>query len=132
MSQENVEIVQAGFDAYLRGDLPAVLERFASDVVITTRPDQPDVRDFHGHDGVMEVLTEWVTTWDGFSIEILRVREAGDVVFVIAQQRGQGTRSGVPMDDEVTYAFTLNGAKILRWQIFGLESEALKAVRLAE
>jgi hypothetical protein len=36
------------------------------------------------------------------------------------------------MDDEVTYAFTLNGAKILRWQIFGLESEALKAVRLAE
>jgi ketosteroid isomerase-like protein len=132
MSQESVEIVQDGFDAYLRGDLQALLEYFAPDVVVTTRPDQPDVRDFQGHDGVMEVLNEWVTTWDEFWIEISGVRDAGDVVIVIARQRGQGARSGVPMDDEVTYAFTLKGSKIVRWQIFASEPEALKAVGLAE
>jgi ketosteroid isomerase-like protein len=132
MSQENVEIVQAGFDAYLRGDLSALLECFASDVVATSRPDQPDVRDFHGHEGVMEVLSEWVTTWEGFSIEILRIRDAGDVVIVVAKQRGQGARSGVPMDDEVAYAFMLQEAKIVRWQIFASEPEALKAVGLTE
>jgi ketosteroid isomerase-like protein len=131
MSQENVEIVQTGFDAYLRGDLPAMLDRFASDVVVTTRPDQPDVRDFHGHDGLMEQLKEWVDTWDGFSIEILRIRDAGDVVIVIAREHGQGTRSGVPMDDEVTFVFTIGGAKVIRWQMFGSEPEALKAAGLA-
>jgi uncharacterized protein len=131
MSQQNVEIVQTAFDAYLRGDLPAMLERFASDVVVTTRPDQPDVRDFHGHDGLMQQLTEWVDTWDGFSIEILRIRDAGDLVIVIAREHGQGTRSGVPMDDEVTFVFTVEGAKVMRWQMFGSEPEAVKAVGLA-
>jgi ketosteroid isomerase-like protein len=130
MSQENVEVVQAGFDAYLRGDLPAMLERFAPDVVVTTRPDQPDAHDFHGHDGLIEQLTEWVHMWDGFSIEISRVRDAGDLVIVVAQQGGQGTRSGVPMENEVTFVFTLEAAKVVRWQMFGSEREALEAVGL--
>jgi ketosteroid isomerase-like protein len=132
MSQENVEIVQAGFAAYHRGDLPAMLKRFALDVVVTTRPDQPDVRDFHGHDGVVEQMTEWVETWDGFSIQILRVREVEDFVILVAHETGCGTRSGVPMDDEVTYVFTIEGAKIIRWQMFGTEPEARAAVGLTE
>jgi ketosteroid isomerase-like protein len=130
MSQENVEIVQGGFAAYARGDLPTMLDRFAQNVVVTTRPDQPDVRDFHGHDGVVELMTEWIEAWDGFLIEILRVREVEDLVIVVAHETGRGTRSGVPMDDEVTYVFTIEGAKIVRWQMFGTEPEALGAVGL--
>jgi ketosteroid isomerase-like protein len=132
MSQENVEIVQDGFAAYARGDLPAMLDRFASDVVVTTRPDQPDVRDFLGHDGVIEQMTEWIETWDGFSIEILRVREVEDFVIVVAHETGHGALSGVPMDDEVTYVFKIAAGKISRWQMFGTEPEAVKAVGLAE
>jgi ketosteroid isomerase-like protein len=132
MSPEHVEIVQGGFAAYLRGDLPAMLDRFASDVVVTTRPDQPDVRDFHGHAGVIEQMTEWIETWDGFSIEILRLREVEDFVIVVARETGHGTLSGVPMDDEVTYVFNIEAAKIVRWQMFGTEPEALEAVGLEE
>jgi ketosteroid isomerase-like protein len=132
VSQENVHVVQAGFAAYLRGDVPAMLDHFASNVVVTTRPDQPDARDFHGHDGLMEQLTEWIETWDGFSIEIMRLRDVEDLVIVVAHEQGQGTRSGVPMDDEVTFVFTVEAAKIVRWQMFGSEPEALAAVGLAE
>jgi ketosteroid isomerase-like protein len=132
MSQENVEIVRGGFAAYARGDLPAMLDKFAADVVVTTRPDQPDVRDFHGHDGVIEQMTEWIETWDGFSIEILRVRDVEDFVIVVAHETGHGTLSGVPMDDEVTYVFNIAAAKIVRWRMFGTEPEALEAVGLAE
>jgi ketosteroid isomerase-like protein len=132
VSRENVEIVQTGFDAFRRGDLPAMLESFASDVLVTTRPDQPDVRDFHGHDGLLEQLSQWVDTWDGFSIEILRLRDEGNVVIVIARERGQGMRSRVPMDDEVTFVFTVEKAKVVRWQMFGSEPEALRAAGLAE
>src|SRR5471032_2309689 len=118
MSQENVEIVQRGFAAYLRGDIPAMLDHFAPNVLVTTRPDQPDAHDFHGHAGLMEQLTEWVDTWDGFSIEILRVRDAGGAVIVVAHEHGRGTRSGVPMEDEVTFVFDVEAGKICRWQMF--------------
>src|SRR5471032_493874 len=117
MSQENVEIVQRGFAAYLRGDIPAMLDAFAATVLVTTRPDQPDAHDFHGHAGLMEQLTEWVDTWDDFSIEILRASERGDAVIVVAHEHGRGTRSGVPMDDEVTFVFNFEAGKVSRWQM---------------
>ena len=63
MSQENVELVQAAFDAYFRGDEPGLLELVASDVVITQFPEQVDVRDYHGHEGFREVMSEWVGSW---------------------------------------------------------------------
>jgi ketosteroid isomerase-like protein len=128
MTLKNAEIVEAGFAAYLRGDVPAMLDHFASDVVVTTRPDQPDSRDFHGHEGLVEQIAEWLETWDDFSIEIVRVREVRDVVILLAHEQGRGTRSGVPMDDEVTFVFTVKGAKVTRWRMFGSEREAIDAV----
>ena len=62
MSQENVELVRAAFDAFLRGDEPAMLEQAAPDIVVTQFPDQLDVRDYHGREGLAEVMTDWIGT----------------------------------------------------------------------
>ena len=71
MPSDNVDLVQAGFDAYLRGDEPAMLELAAPDIIVTQFPDQLDVRDYHGHEGLVQVMTEWIGTWDDWSIEVL-------------------------------------------------------------
>ena len=132
MSEENVEVVRAAFDAYLRGDEPGMLGRVAPDVIVTQFPDQADVRDYHGHAGVGEVMSEWIEAWEDWSIEMLHVRGLGEVVLLAARQRGRGRASGVPMDEAVTFAFSMREGKICRWQMFHSEQQALEAIGLAE
>jgi ketosteroid isomerase-like protein len=128
MSRDNVALVQAAFDAYLRGDEPAMLELVAADVVVTQFPDQADVRDYRGHEGLRQVMAEWIGTWDDWSIEMLGARELGDLVLVSARQRGRGKGSGAPIEAEVTFVFTVREGRIARWKMFQSEQQALEAV----
>lgn len=128
--QENVEVVQAAIDAYFRGDEPAMFELAAPDIIVTQFPDQLDVRDYHGHEGLRYVMSDWIDTWDNWSIEMLGVREIDGLVFVTAIQRGRGKGSGVPIQSEVTLVFTVRQGVIVRWQMFRSEREALDAVGL--
>src|SRR6476619_7662501 len=132
MPQQDVQQVRAVFDAYFRGDEAAMLELVAPDVIVTQFPDQADVRDYHGHEGLAQVMAEWIGTWDDWSIELLAAREVGDLVFATARQRGGGKGSGAPIDAEVTFVFTVRHAKFARWQMFRSEQEALDAVGPAE
>jgi len=132
MSQENVELVQGAIAAYFRGDEPALRAIAAPELTVTTRPDQPDVGDHRGVDGLIAFLGEWGQAWDGYSLEVLRVRDVGDLVLATARQRGQGKRSGVPIDDEVTFAFSMRQGKIVSLQMFGGEQQALEALGRAE
>jgi ketosteroid isomerase-like protein len=130
VSQADVEVVRAAFDAYLRGDEPAMLELVAPDVVVTQFPDQIDVRDYHGHEGLRQVMADWIGTWADWSIELLDAREADGLVLATAVQRGRGKGSGVPIQSEVAFLFTLRAGTIARWQMFRSEREALKTVGL--
>ena len=130
MSQADVEVVRAAFDAYLRGDEPAMLELVAPDVVVTQFPDQIDVRDYHGHEGLRQVMADWIGTWADWSIELLDAREADGLVLATAAQRGRGKGSGAPMQNEVAFLFTLRAGTITRWQMFHSEREALEAAGL--
>jgi ketosteroid isomerase-like protein len=129
VSQESVDVVRAAFDAFLRGDQAAWLELAAPDIVITQFPDQMDVRDYRGHEGLLEVMSTWVGTWDDFSIELVRAWDVGGLVFLTAVQRGRGKASGVPMEGEFTSVFTIREGAIAHWRMFHSEQEALAAVR---
>jgi ketosteroid isomerase-like protein len=131
MSSENVERVQAAIDAYLRGDESGMLALVAPDVVITQFPDQIDVRDYHGHEGLAQVMSDWLSAWDDWMIEILTAREIGELVFVTARQSGRGRGSGAPMDAGVVFVFTVRQAKIARWQMFRSEQEAFAATGIS-
>jgi ketosteroid isomerase-like protein len=131
VAPENVRIVRAAFDAYLRGDEQGMLGVVSADVVATQFPDQLDVRDFHGHEGVRQLMAEWIGAWEDWTIELLAAREVGDLVVATACQRGRGRGSGAPMESQVTFIFTIRHSAIERWQMFHTEQEALEAVGLA-
>lgn len=63
LQQENAEIIRASFDAYQRGDEAAMLGLASPEAVVTQFPDQLDVRDFHGREGVKQVMADWIGTW---------------------------------------------------------------------
>jgi ketosteroid isomerase-like protein len=130
----NVEIVRAAFDAYLRGDIDAVLRLCDENIDITQAPEVPGVAPRqHGHAGVLEAFAIWPEQWDDFHAEIERViAQSGDHVVVATRQTGRGKQSGVEVAMEFTFALTVRGGKIAEWRIFVQPDQALEAVGLKE
>ena len=60
MSQENVEIVKAAYEAFARGGLDRYLEHFTDDV--DYRAD--DTGPIHGKDALRAFFQDWVDTFD--------------------------------------------------------------------
>ena len=115
------------WDAWERGDLPGMFELIDPEVVSRQFPEQVDVRDYHGHDGVREVMADWIGTWDDWKIELLDVREVGDAAVLALRQSGRGKGSGVAMDAPVWFVWPVRDGKVTRWMMFSSEREALDA-----
>jgi ketosteroid isomerase-like protein len=134
MSQENVEIVRAGWDAWNRGDMPAVFRHLDPDAVWDTSHfhDWPE-SSYHGIEGVERFLTEWRDVWDGLEIEVEDVRAAPDgrVVSLILQ-RGHGRNSGLAMEMKSAQIATLRNGKVTRIDNYEHRAEALEAAGLRE
>jgi ketosteroid isomerase-like protein len=128
MAAGNMDVVQAIFEAWFRGDERAMLERIDREVVVTQFPEQPDVRPYHGHRGLAEVVADWTGTWDDYAIEVDDMRELGERVLVSIRQRGRGKGSGVQIQAKTWFVFTLRAGKVVRWQMFSSEDEALEAI----
>ena len=133
MSQENIEIVRNAFDAFTRGDLEGVLRVCDENIVITQPPELPGASpQQRGHNGMLEAFGIWPEQWDDYQIEILRIADPGDCVVVTTKQGGRGKQSGVEVEMEFTFVFTVRDEKVVEWQIFMHEDQALEAAGLSE
>ena len=92
MTQDNEALIRQAFAAF-GGDLDAVLEMCAHDVVVVEPPDRPDGTTHHGREGVLAAFAGWVDLWDDYSAEIVGMTEVGDHVVVLTHQRGRGQGS---------------------------------------
>ncbi len=133
MSQENVEVIKQAFEAFDRGDYDAVLALFDENVVINQPPELPGAPPIlHGHAGVLESFELWPEQWDEFRIEMLDIRDLGSHVLLSTQTFGRGKQSGIEVEARFTFVFTLDKGKIIRWQLFLREEDALEAAGLRE
>ena len=134
MSEENVEIVRSAFAAFERGDIEGILRLCDEDIVISQPPELPGVSpEQRGHRGVLEALAIWPEQWDNYRIELLRVDAApDDKVFVSQRSRGRGKQSGIEVDMDFSFVFTVCEERITEWRLFTQENDALEAAGLSE
>src|SRR5215216_2670315 len=125
MPQENVEIIREAFTAFEQGDIEAVLRSFDEDVVITQPAEVPGIDpQQRGRRGVLEAFAIWPEQWDDFGIEVLGVTAApADKVMANVRTLGRGKQSGVEVDMEFSFVFTLRDEKIVEWQLFLQEDQ---------
>src|SRR4051794_3548972 len=98
MSQENVELVRGGFEAFARGDFGLFLEFTDPDIEIVQPLELPGPRTYHGHKGLLEAMQSWAGQWDDFRAEPERIIDAGDRVLVLVHLYGRGKASGATVD----------------------------------
>jgi uncharacterized protein len=130
MSQENVEIVRAIYDEWMRGEM--ALDRFDPDISMFEAPTLPGAASAVGIDAVRHYIKSFANYWQKIRFEPQEYIEAGDQVVVVARLVGRGKSSGVDVTRTWAYVWTLRGRKALRLQGYADRAEALKAAGLAE
>jgi ketosteroid isomerase-like protein len=81
----------------------------------------------------LTAFANWPDQWDDYRIEVRRVvADHGDHVIVGTRERGRGKQSGVEVEAEFTFVFTVRHGKITELRTFVEESQALEAVGLSE
>ena len=131
MSQENVELTRRGFQAFNDRDLDALLALADDDVEIVPILAAME-GSYHGHDGIRRWWTGLLGGFPDISIEVLEVRDLGDVTLAVQRVTGRGAGSGTPFDAVVWQVHQWRARKCFRWHAYPSESEALEAAALSE
>ena len=131
MSQENVEVVKAAFEAWNVGDMDALREAYDPDIILRTLEGWPEPGPFVGREAVVRWWEQIRETWDADAIELISdFIDAGDRVAV--RLIWHGTGRGPEMNMEMTQVTTVRKGKILGTEYFWDHTEALEAVGLSE
>jgi ketosteroid isomerase-like protein len=127
MSDENVGIVRRAYEAFAVGDLAEVLRTFSPDVVSYTAPPLPDAAEYHGHDGVLKWMTNWIEAFDDFVMEAEEYIDLGDRVVAGVRQSATGAGSGVPVENRFWLLHVLRDGRVFRIGIYATRAAALEA-----
>jgi len=128
MSQENVEIVRAGFELLKLGELKVFEAWTTPDLVIVQPPEVPDAKTYEGRDALALAWRDWPDQWEDFQLDLVELIDAGDdVVISETRHRGRGRESGIEMDFRVFYVYWLRDGKLARMEMFFSREQALDA-----
>jgi ketosteroid isomerase-like protein len=131
VSQENVDVVQAFFDAYNARDMDAVSALHDSKVIWAAFEGWPEADTLVGREACMRQYKRSRESFDVATVEpSTDFIAAGDRVVVRIAWRAKG--QGPEMSMEFTCVYTIRKGKIFIMEFFWDHAEALKAVGLEE
>src|SRR4051812_3188582 len=132
MSQQNVEIVQRFYDAWLRDEYPGPLELLDPEVVYVNPAGAIEPGTRHGVHAFARAVEKLLESWEFWRAETEDFRTAEDQVAVVVRYRARGRGSGVEVEGRESALWTLREDKVVRYEWFHGPTEALEAVGLSE
>ena len=128
MSEENVEIVRRGLDAFASGDVETALSDLDGDAVICRR--EPETHTWSGPDGMLAAVADWTEGFDRFEISGEDYIDAGDVVVARIHQLVRGQTSGATVEGDSWFVYLLRDRRVVRVDMFTTRAKALAAAGL--
>ena len=130
MSQENVEIVRRGNEAFRRGDWAAVAETLDPHISIRTVANWPEQR-IYGREAAL-AFYRGIAESGGSDTRIEETIDLGDRVLVRLRLHMRGSYSGAEGEQRYSAICTLRDRRVILEEFFLDQEEALKAVGLEE
>jgi ketosteroid isomerase-like protein len=119
MSAENVNLVKGIYEAFGRGDVPAVVAAMSPEIVWHEAENFPyaDGNPYIGADAILRgVFARIIDEWDGFAALPEAFHDAGETVIMTGRYAGTHKRTGKSMNPQVAHIWTLGGGKAVRFQ----------------
>jgi ketosteroid isomerase-like protein len=137
MSQENVDLLRALFEAVARRDTATVQALYDREVEWdnTRGPLQGLIerKVYRGYDGIRQWWREYREPWESVWDEVEELIDAGDQVVSVQTSHARGRASGVAVDlPHFALVWTFRQGKIVRVVFFTSRADAVEAVGLRE
>ena len=130
MSQEDVEVIQASFEAWNAGDMDAFRELHHPDAILRMAEGWPEPGPYFGRDAVMREYTQLRDTWKRDSSELID-DPIGSGDRVVARLIWHGAGHGPESSMDFTVVYTVRNGSILVAEYFLDHAEALEAAGLS-
>jgi ketosteroid isomerase-like protein len=131
MSQENVEIVRAGFAAWNAGDMDALGQLYDPNIVVRYASGWPEGSEpIMGREAVVRQWEQQREPFDADSLELIDIVDLADRVVVRQLWRAVGR--GPDLNIEVSSVNTLRDGRTILLEFFWDHADALEAVGLSE
>jgi len=133
LSQENVEIVRRGLEAFNSGDMERILAFAHPDFEALVPPElstEPD--SYRGHEGIRRYFQSFQDAMEEIRFEPERFWEAGDSVVTVVQITARGRQTAIPVKQRIAQVWTICDGRAREVRSYPGLSEALKAVGLEE
>lgn len=117
---DNVRLLKNLYDAFGRGDIPAVLAAMSPDIrwhQAENNPSHPSGEAWVGPDAVLnELFMKLGAEWDGFTVHPGTFHDAGNSVIAEGRYTGTYKATGRSMDTQVCHVWDFKDGKATRFQ----------------
>jgi len=117
---DNVSLLKGLYEAFGRGDIPAVLGVMSPQIRWSEaegNPYRPSGEAWVGPDAVLHNLfVRLGSEWDGFAVHPKSFLDAGDSVVVEARYRGTYKATGRSLDAQVCHVWDVADGRVTRFQ----------------
>jgi hypothetical protein len=132
MSQANVDLIRGLYEAFARGDGPAVLGAMDPGIVWNEAENFPyaDRNPYVGPMAVAEgVFGRIGAEWDQFQVMPGEILDAGDTVVALGRYTGTYKATGKRMDAQFAHVWRVSGGKVTAFQQYADTAQAVAATR---
>lgn len=116
----SVDIVKGVYEAFGRGDVPAVLALMDPRIEwyeAEGNPYMPSGKAWVGPDAVLNnLLIRIGTEWDGFAVHPVAFHDAGGTVVVEARYSGTHKATGKSMNPQVCHVWSVRNGRVTKFQ----------------
>jgi ketosteroid isomerase-like protein len=134
MSGDEAGLIRSLYEAFARGDVPAVLGAMDAGIVWNEAENFPlaDRNPYVGPDAVLQgVFMRLATEWDGFRVNLEEVHGAGGVVVATGRYDGAFKKTGTRVHLQFAHLWKVRDGKIVSFQQYTDTLQAARAVGAA-
>ena len=109
------DVVRDAYEAFARGDIPAVLEALGDDVTWDVAEVLVQGGSWQGREGVGQFFQQLGELYEELSIDVHDLVDGGDDVVGVGVGRGK-RRGGGPVEYGFAHVFTVSDGKVTRFR----------------
>ncbi len=133
MSQENVDTIRRGYEAFTQGDMDAVLDLVGPEFELHgLAGDLIALGDTRGPKAFVQWIEQFTNATAEVQLQPEEFIDAGDQVVVPIHVLVRGKGIGVPTELHFAQVWTFRDGKVVRLDAYADKAEALEAVGLQE
>ncbi len=131
MPRQNTETVRGIYEAFAKGDVPAVLAMFDASIEWNEAENflYADGNPYIGPNRVLEgVFMRLGSEWENFSASPEEILDAGDTIVALGRYAGRFRKNGQDVNAQFVHVWRLRDGKVTRFQQYTDTAQFAQAV----